>query len=99
MAGGLSSADIFVDKGEGEIFSCRRPHFLVHNTSHFSKFMVCPHGQGVGVVEPVGTFCEQGRLGQFFTIMCGRLLWTAPYQSCSVRIDNALCFDYLHLSF
>jgi len=33
----------------------------------FSKFMVCPHGQG-------------GRV-QFFTTLCGRLLCTAPNKS------------------
>jgi len=35
--------------------------------------MVCPHGQGGERVEPVRT---SG--GQFFAILCGRLLWTAP---------------------
>jgi len=38
--------------------------------------MMCPHGQG-GIV-PVRTFCVQGG-GQFFTILCGRPFWTAPY--------------------
>jgi len=33
-------------------------------TSDFSKLMVCPHGQG--------------RVDQFFAILCGRLLWTVP---------------------
>jgi len=34
-------------------------------------------------VEPVRTFCGQG--GQFFAILCGRLLWTASnalYELC-----------------
>jgi len=31
-------------------------------------------------VEPVRTFCGQEERGQFFTILCGRLLWTAPYE-------------------
>jgi len=30
-------------------------------------------------VEPVRTFFGQGGGGQFFAILCGRLLWTAPY--------------------
>jgi len=30
----------------------------------FFRVYVCPHGQGEG--------------GQFFAILCGRLLWTAP---------------------
>jgi len=29
-------------------------------------------------VEPVRTFFGQGWRGQFFAILCGRLLWTAP---------------------
>jgi len=29
-------------------------------------------------VEPVRTFYRQGK-GQFFAILCGRLLWKAPY--------------------
>jgi len=47
--------------------------------------MVCPHKGGCpcghtinfGRVEPVRTFCEQGRRGQCFAILCRRLLWTA----------------------
>jgi len=27
-----------------------RPYFLVQKTSDFSKFKVCPHGQGKGVI-------------------------------------------------
>jgi len=42
--------------------------FLVQKTSDFSKFMVCPNEQG-----------EVGG-GQFFAILYGRLLWTAPYR-------------------
>jgi len=34
--------------------------------------MVCPHGQ-----EELGQ-CGHGGRGQFFTILCGRLLWTTP---------------------
>jgi len=33
--------------------------------TYFSKFMVCPHGQGGG--------------GLFYPILCGRPLWTTPY--------------------
>jgi len=29
-----------------------------------------------GGVEPVQTYCRQGGGGQFFAILCGRLLWT-----------------------
>jgi len=38
---------------------------LAQKPSNFSKFVMCPHGQG-------------GR-GQFFAILYGRLLWTGPY--------------------
>jgi len=40
--------------------------------------MVCPHGQGESGVAPVGHFADEEGGGQFFSIMCGRLLWTAP---------------------
>jgi len=42
--------------------------------------MVCLHGQGE--VEPVRTFCGPGRVN-FLAILCGRLLWTAPYREVS----------------
>jgi len=42
--------------------------------------MIYPHGQGGKGVESVWTFFGQGgRRDQFFAILCGRLLWTAPY--------------------
>jgi len=34
--------------------------FMVQKTSDFSKFMVCPHGQGGKGVEPMQTFYGQG---------------------------------------
>jgi len=43
---GLPSASILrITHGEG-FFRCGRPHFLMQKTSDFSKFMVCPYGQG-----------------------------------------------------
>jgi len=39
--------------------------------------MVRPHRQGG--IEPVRTFFGQGWEGNFFSILCGRLLRTAPY--------------------
>jgi len=54
----------FSDKGEGEVLQMRTSALLGAKNPDFSKFMVCPHGQGVG--------------GQFFAILSGRLLWTAP---------------------
>jgi len=57
----------FMKKGEG-IFRCGRPHLLMQKTSDFSKFMVCPHGQG-GLSQ-----CGQGeRKVNFISILCGRL--------------------------
>jgi len=71
---GLSIADILLTiRGEG---SSRygRPHFLVQKTRDFV------HTDKEGGVEPVRTFFGQGeRGGQFFTILCGRLLWTVLY--------------------
>jgi len=42
------------------------------------KFTVCPHGYRTRGVEPVRTYCGQGAGGQFFEILCGRLLWDTP---------------------
>jgi len=46
-------------------------------TSDFSKFMVCPRGQGAKGLSLCGYFAAKGRGGQFFAILCGCLLWTA----------------------
>jgi len=50
--------------------------------SDFLKFMVCSNGQGGrgGSADILQTRREGG---QFFAILCGRLLWTAPYSSCT----------------
>jgi len=41
-------------------------------------------GEGVKLVQ---TLCRQeGKEGQFLAILCGRLLWTAPYCIRSFRI-------------
>jgi len=64
---------------EGGFFRCGRPHFWRQITSDFSKFMTCPHGQGGRGVELMRTFCCQGEGVNFFSILCGRLLWTAPF--------------------
>jgi len=49
-------------------------------TSDFSKFIVCPHVQGGGLSQ-----CGHGGRGKFFTILCGRLLWTAPYNTLNIE--------------
>jgi len=48
--------------------------FAAKNIGFFEMYGVSARTRGV---EPVRTFC--GRGGQFFAILCGRLLWTAPY--------------------
>jgi len=48
----------------------------------FSKFMTCPHGEGE---EGLSQFADKG--GQFFSILCRRLLSTAPYFEIAL-IDN-----------
>jgi len=53
----------FAEKG---CFRCGCPHFFMQKTWDISKFMVCPHGQEGKGVEPVLTFCGQGRGVNFF---------------------------------
>jgi len=66
----------FSDKWGG-CFRCGRPHYFSHITSDFSKFIVCPHGQGR--VDPGRTFCGQrGRGANFWRFYADIFLWTAP---------------------
>jgi len=62
-----------VQYGQEGVFKCVHPHFLVQ---FFSKFMVCPHGQWGGRVEPANILWIRrgGERGQFFAILCGRPL-------------------------
>jgi len=46
--------------GQGEFFKCGRSHFLERNTTDFSKFMVCPHGQGGRGLSQCGHFAGKG---------------------------------------
>jgi len=80
---GLSNADIFRTRGGGGrgVFRGGGPFFLAKNFGFFKFLGVwCVRtDKGKGGVEPVRTFCgEEGRV-QFFAILCGRILWTAPY--------------------
>jgi len=59
-----------------EVIRCERSSFLVQTTPDFSKLMVCPYGQGRRELSQSEQFADKG--GQFFTILCGRLLLTAP---------------------
>jgi len=53
--------------------------FFAQKTSDFSKFMVCPHGQGGIGVEPVRTFCGQGGMGSIFCDFVRTKLWTKVF--------------------
>jgi len=80
---GLSIKDVrsqerFVQYGilrTGGFFRCGRPHFLVKNTSDFSKFMVCPHGQRRRGVEQCGHFANKG--GRF-SRFCADVIYGRP---------------------
>jgi len=72
--GDVSSADILLTREKG--FLQLRVSALFGAKNFGLKLMVFSHGQRRRGVEPLRTFCGQG--GQFFTILCGRLLWTAP---------------------
>jgi len=69
-------------QGRKGFFRCGRLHILVQKTSRFFKLMVCPHRQRRRGVEPERTFFGEG--GNYFAILCGCLLWKAPF----VRFQN-----------
>jgi len=57
----------------------------------FEVYGVSARTRGVG---PVRGFCGQGGRGQFFTILCGRLLWTAPYKAVTkLKICDSRFFE------
>jgi len=91
--GRLSNADIW-----GGVFRCGRPHFLMQNTTDFSKFVVSAGiGRGAGWVS-AGILRTSSRGDQCFAIMCGRHLWTAPENTAAsawVRISIFFAFFYL----
>jgi len=58
------------------------------NTGFFEIYSVSARTRGV---EPVRMFGGQGGRGQFFAILCGRPLWTAPYY---VSISLSVLFTY-----
>jgi len=49
--------------------------FCTKNFKFFKIYGVSARKRGD---ELARTFCGQGRVGQYFVILCGRLLWTAP---------------------
>jgi len=76
--GGGSSADILRTRGRGSS-DLDILHFLAQKTSDFPKFMVCPYGQGGKGLNQCGHFTDKEGGGEFFPILCGRLLWTVRY--------------------
>jgi len=69
---GLSRADILRTRREG-ILQIRTPAF-------FRNLWCARTDMEGGEFEPVRSFCGQGEKGKFFAILCGRLLWTDPYE-------------------
>jgi len=60
--------------GERGFFRYRRPHFFVQKTREFSKFMVCPHGQGW--LSQCGHFSDKG--GVNFSRFCADVFYGRP---------------------
>jgi len=56
----------FFGQGERGVLQIRTSALFAQKPSNFSKFMVCPHGQGRRGVCPVRTFCGQGGGGSIF---------------------------------
>jgi len=75
---GLSVAD----KGGGVLQLRTSALFCVKNFGFYEIYGVTAWTRKV---EPVRTFFGKGGEGgsQFFSILCGRLLWTAPYLFCT----------------
>jgi len=71
----ISSAGIFSNKGRS---GSSGAECMVQKTSDFSKLWCDGTDKGEGEDEPVRTFFGQAVRGQFFAILCGRLLWTGP---------------------
>jgi len=81
----LSIKDVLNQEGGGvdpvrtfysqeRLFRCGRPHILVQNTSDFSKFMVCPHGQRR--LNQCGHFAT--RVGVDFSRFCADIFYRWP---------------------
>jgi len=72
--GDLFSAEIF--RTRGEFFRCRRLHFLVKEHRIFRNLWCARTDKGEGV-EPVRTFCGQGREINF-SRFCADVLYGRP---------------------
>jgi len=71
--GSLSSADILWTREIGGSSDADARTFGHKNCGFFESYGVSARTRG-REVESVLTFCGQGRMGQFFAILCGRLL-------------------------
>jgi len=68
------------------IFRYGLPHILAQKNLRFFEIYGVPHGQRERGLSQFGYFADKG--GQLFSILYGRLLWTAPN-------NQALC-DVMH---
>jgi len=55
----------------------RISHFLAQKHGFFEIYGTSERTRGKGGVNQCGHFSNKGGRGQFFTILCGRLLWTS----------------------
>jgi len=65
----------FSDKGGG-VLQIRTS--ALFDAKKFGFFEIYGESARTRRVEPLRTFGGQGERGQFFAILCGRPLWTAP---------------------
>jgi len=100
----------FSDKGVSSDADVRT--IWCKKTLDFSKFMVCPHGQGGRGVKPVRTFFGQGERGVNFSrfwkdvfygrpLMLSHLKYRIYFKGLKVltyNIDNTLCTFEKHTS-
>jgi len=76
--GGLSSANILRTRRRGWFFGYGRPHLLVQKNFGFIEIYGVPTRARGRRLSQFGHFADKGEWGQFFAILCGRLLWSAP---------------------
>jgi len=57
------------------------------------RFSVCPHGEGW--LSQCGHYADKGEKGQFFEILCRRLLRTTHYNFKGGMYQQRLTFDVL----
>jgi len=68
----------FSDKGGGASSDAEIRTFWQKNFGFFEMFSVSARTMGEEGLNQCGYFADKGRGRQFFAILCGRLLWTAP---------------------